>query len=299
MRGCINDRTFLSLAAAAAALFAADAYLTRQIHELASESNRLEWSVVSDLGSIRSQTLSANEAHHNGIEALAAQLEASQSQNATDTDQTKSETQEYARSMAQRVAEARRRLRAWADRELARIRAVAVTNDRDAKQLQTQVAQTREAAKAASADSSRARPDVSRLSANVESLAPQIAADREELSAMRAAAESIVLKFRITKYIQSTVIAGLTISLRKADPRTNRYSITIVSRDNQRLEANDRTLQEPVRLYTSSEHRDPIELVVNEIGRDEIAGFVQIPSSARVARDYSSGRSGTDAFPLP
>lgn len=27
MRGCINDRTFLSLAAAAAALFAADAYL--------------------------------------------------------------------------------------------------------------------------------------------------------------------------------------------------------------------------------------------------------------------------------
>lgn len=299
MRGCINDRTFLSLAAAAAALFAADAYLTRQIHELASESNRLEWSVVSDLGGIRSQTVTANEVHHNGIEALAAQLEASQSQTATDADQSKSETQEYARSMAQRVAEARRRLRAWADRELAHIRAVTVTNDRDAKQLQTQLAQTREAAKEARADSGRARPDVSKLSANVDLLAPQIAANRDELSAMKAAADGKLLKFRITKYIQPYVIAGLTITLQKADPKTNRYSIMIVTRKGQSIEANDRTLQEPVRLYTSSERRDPIELVVNEIHRDEIAGFVQIPSSARVARDYSSGRSATDAFPLP
>jgi hypothetical protein len=299
MRGPITDRTFLSLAAAAAALFAADAYLARQIHELAWEGNRLEWSVVSDLGNIRSQTVTANEVHHNGIEALAAQLEASQSQAATDTNQSKSETQEYARSMAQRVAEARRRLRAWADRELAHIRAVTVTNDRDAKQLQTQLAQTREAAKAACADSGRTQPDVRRLSASIDALAPRIATERDELFAMQAAAEGNILKFRITKERQATVATGLTISLRKADPKTNRYSIVIVTRKNERIEANDRTLQEPVRLYTSSERRDPIELVINEIGRDEIAGFVQIPSSARVARDHSSGRPRTDTLPLP
>lgn len=255
--------------------------------------------MVSSLANIRSQTVTANEVHHNGIQALAAQIEASRSQAATDTDQTKSETQEYARSMTQRVAEARRRLRAWADRELAHIRAVTVTNDRDAKQLQTQLAQTREAAKAACADGGRTQPGVRRLSASVDALAPRIATERDELSAMQAAAESNILKFRITKERQATLATGLTISLRKADAKTNRYSIVIVSLKNQRTEANDRALLEPVRLYTSSERRDPIELVVNEIGRDEIAGFVRVPSSARVARDYSSGRPGTDSFPLP
>ena len=299
MRRRITDRTFLSLAAAAAMLFAADAYLIRRIHKLGLETARLEWSVVTGLADIRSVVVTANEAHHDGIEALAAELEATQCQAATDADRTKAEAQEYARRMAQRVAGTRRRHLAWANRELTHIRAAALAADKDAEQLQTQLQETREVALAARADSNRAAPDLLKLSAGVDALAPRAAADRDEYSAMRTAAEREALKFHLTKSGQPMEIAGVTLALRKADPKTNRYSIAIVSRKNQRIEAKNRTLQEPVRLYTSSERQNPLELVVDEIGQDEVAGFVWIPPTARVARDYSSGGNGTDSFPLP
>ena len=299
MRRSITDRTFLSLAAATAMLFAADAYLIRRIHKLGLETTRLEWSVVTGLASIRSVVVTANEAHHDGIEALAAELEATQCQAATDADQTKAEAQEYARRMAQRVARARRRQLAWANGELTHIRAAALAAHQDAEQIESQLQETRKVTLAARSDSNRAAPDLLKLSAGVDALAPRAAADRDEYSAMRATAERNVLKFHLTKSSQPMEIAGVTLTLRKADPKTNRYSIAIVSRKNRRIEAKDRTLQEPVRLYTSSARQNPLELVVNEIGQDEVAGFVRIPPAARVARDYSSGRAGTDSFPLP
>lgn len=299
MRRCITDRTFLSLAAAAAVLFAADAYLTRRIHKLGRDTTRVEWSVVTGLASIRSGAVTANEAHHDGIENLAAELEATQSQAATEADQTKAEAREYARRMAQRVAATRRQQLAWANGELTGIRAAAVAADREARQLETQLKETHKAALAAGADSGEAEQDIRKLSASVAALAPRTAADRDELSAMAAAAKHNILRFHINKSSQPMAIACVTLKLRKADPKTNRYSIVIVSRKNHRIEANNRTLQEPVRLCTSSEQRKPVELVVEEIGRDEVAGFVQIPPAARVARDYSSGRIETDSFPLP
>jgi len=299
MRGCITDRTFLSLATAAAILFAGDAYLTGRIHKLALETARAEWSVVTGLASIRTAVVTANEAHRDGIQALATELEATQTRAATDADQTKAEAREYARRMAQRVAGTRRRQLAWANGELIHIRAAALAADRDAEQLETQIKETRTVARATRADTNRAGPDTRKLSASVDRLAPRAAAERHELFALRAAEERKVLKFHLKKSGQPTEIAGVTLALQKADSKLNRYSIVIVSRKNQRIEANDRTLQEPVRLYTSSERGNPIELVVDEIGLDEVAGFVRIPPAARVARDYSGGSAGTESFPLP
>ena len=46
--------------------------------------------------------------------------------------------------------------------------------------------------------------------------------------------------------------------------------------DDKRVEKRDKTINEPVQLYVS-ENRQPYEIVVNQIKKDEVVGYLATP----------------------
>jgi len=67
----------------------------------------------------------------------------------------------------------------------------------------------------------------------------------------------------------------VTVALKKSDPKHNRYTVDVLA-DDKRVEKKDKTINEPVQLYLAG-NRQPYEIVVNQIKKDEIVGYVSTP----------------------
>ena len=63
--------------------------------------------------------------------------------------------------------------------------------------------------------------------------------------------------------------------LKKTDPKKNKYTIELVA-DDKRVEKKDKNLNEPVQFYVAKA-RQPYEIVVNEVKKDQIVGYLTTP----------------------
>ena len=65
------------------------------------------------------------------------------------------------------------------------------------------------------------------------------------------------------------------MALSKADPKRNRFTLDVLA-DDKRVQKRDRTINEPVQFYLAG-NRQPVEIVVNEVKKDEVVGYVAMP----------------------
>ena len=92
-----------------------------------------------------------------------------------------------------------------------------------------------------------------------------IATNGSELAALRELGERNYFEFDIRKAKQASRVGPITIRLRKADQKRNRFNIDLWADDN-RIEKKNKTLLEPVQFYVTGS-RQPYELVVNQIDK--------------------------------
>jgi len=119
-----------------------------------------------------------------------------------------------------------------------------------------------------------------------------IATNAKELSALRELGERNYIEFKIARTKQPQKVGDLAIKLEKADPKHNRYTITVTA-DDKTVEKKDKTVNEPVQFLLTRASQ-PYELVVNDIKKDMIVGYVAAP---KVQQPRSSGASSASAKP--
>jgi len=102
-----------------------------------------------------------------------------------------------------------------------------------------------------------------------------IATNSKDLSALRELGERNYFEFDLKKPEMTKKIGDVTIVLKKSDPKRNRYTVDVMA-DDKRLEKKDKSINEPVQLYVS-DNRMPYEIVVNQIKKDEIVGYLATP----------------------
>jgi len=122
-----------------------------------------------------------------------------------------------------------------------------------------------------------------RATGDIDSHSSLIATNAGELKALRELGERNYPEFTINKNKQFTRVADVSIELKKADPKHNRFTIEITA-DDVTVEKKDRTVNEPIQFLTKKAHQ-PYELVVNSVKKDTIAGYL-------ATRKVNTGRGG-------
>ena len=117
-----------------------------------------------------------------------------------------------------------------------------------------------------------------------------IATNSTELTALRELGERNYFEFDIHKAKQPSRVGPVTIRLRKADRKRNKYNIDLWA-DDKRIEKKNKTLLEPVQFYVIGS-RQPYELVVNQIEKDRIVGYLATPKVEQPRRAAASGAGG-------
>jgi len=96
-----------------------------------------------------------------------------------------------------------------------------------------------------------------------------------ELAALKALGERNYVEFKLAKTKGPQKVGDISILLKKADPKTNRYTITVIA-DDKTVEKRDKTINEPVQFMLAKASQ-PYELVVNDVKKDLISGYVASP----------------------
>ena len=102
-----------------------------------------------------------------------------------------------------------------------------------------------------------------------------IATNAKELSALKALGERNYTDFKIGKSKAPQKVGDLQVLLKSADPKKNKYTIEVIA-DDKRVEKKDRSVNEPVQFLLSRASL-PYELVVNDVKKDLITGYVAAP----------------------
>jgi len=108
-----------------------------------------------------------------------------------------------------------------------------------------------------------------------------IATNSTQLNALKELGDRDYVEFDLKRTAGRQKVGDVQLTLAKADPKHNRFTIQVLA-DDKTVEKRDRTINEPVQLYLSGNHQ-PEEIVVNEVKKDEVVGYVSIPK-VKVAR---------------
>jgi chromosome segregation ATPase len=117
--------------------------------------------------------------------------------------------------------------------------------------------------------------NLKRVTGDVDNHASLIATNAKELDALKTLGERNYSEFTITRSKQPTRVADISVQLKKVDVKRNKFTITITV-DDKIVEKKDRTVNEPIQFYTSKA-RQPDEIVVNQVRKDTIVGYLATP----------------------
>ena len=147
------------------------------------------------------------------------------------------------------------------------------TVDADVSQVRTDVEATRKALEGARREIVDVRT----------ALTQQIARNKDELTQLRLKGERNFYEFDIQKKKGFALVGDIRIGVTKTNRRRQRYNVRIVVDDNT-LEKKRRTINEPVQFLVGPT-KLRYELVVNEVRRNRIIGYLSVPKDKGLAAE--------------
>ena len=121
----------------------------------------------------------------------------------------------------------------------------------------------------------KALADLKRVNGDMGVMSGLIATNGKDLAALRELGERNYFEFDINKKQADQRIGNVTLRLKNADPKRNRFTMEVLA-DDKRVEKKDRTINEPVQVYVSG-NRQPYEIVVNQVKKDGVVGYLSTP----------------------
>ncbi len=104
-----------------------------------------------------------------------------------------------------------------------------------------------------------------------------IARNHDEIDQLRRVGERDYFEFTLTGKGNRSKVGDLMVELRATNVKKNQFTVALYV-DDLRLEKKNRAIDEPIYFYTRGT-RVPLELVVNQIGKDKVVGYMSIPKA--------------------
>ena len=117
-----------------------------------------------------------------------------------------------------------------------------------------------------------------------------IARNHEELDALKRLNERNIYDFKLTKSKQPQHVGPVQILLRATDPKHYKFTMTVIA-DDKSIEKKDRNVDEPMQFYIRGV-RAPYEMVVFEVTKDGINGYLSAPKETAAPAPSGSASSG-------
>ncbi len=246
-------------------------------------------STKTDLTDLRSSAASSTKAAGRSLSAIREELQAARNQANSAAGEVKAgatkRAEELSSELARRIVNEQtrnERLQAQLKRELSQVEEAAHKANSKLGEVSTEVVAVRTEVADNRNRLERTVADLRRVKGDMGVQSGQIATNQKELQALKALGEKSYFEFDL-KNKESSSIAGVNVILKKTDPKKFRFTLDVYAND-KKVEKKDRIVNEPVQFMVtkvrqpySLEVNELYEIVVNEVSKDRIKGYLATP----------------------
>ncbi len=266
------------LIGAVIAMLVAVVYLFVQVNNVQTDLANLRGSVQKDIAVMRENSTASSVSARHTVDAMKEDVEAAKRQAAMAVGQAKTEAMRKVELLEAKVAEEQKKQNAEVASEISEVKAA--TSDANAKigEVKSDVSGVKTDLGATKAELDKTISELKRVRGDMGEMSGLIATNGKELNALIAKGDRTYVKFdhfKKTKAPQK--LDDIAIQLKKTDPGRGRYSLDVIADDKKPVEKRDKGINEPVQFYVASKSSQAYELVVNQVGKDEISGYLSVP----------------------
>ncbi len=269
-----NLKTAILFGAVFALLFAT-IYLFVELDKTQTDLSKFKDSTLSELASLRDSSASATTNSRKDLAKMSEELEAARKQANIAVGQAKTEAIEKAKQLGAAFEEEQRRQNAKVTSELSEVKeanAEASTKigavSTDVTAVKTDVAATKE-------ELDKTINELKRVNGDMGVMSGLVATNGKELNALKQLGDRNYFEFNLAKTKGPQKVGDIAILLKSTDPKKNKYTITVVA-DDKTVEKKDKNIDEPLQFYVARA-RQPYEIVVNEVKKNQIVGYLATP----------------------
>lgn len=267
----------------AAALVGGNIYFASRTNDLQGELHGLKTTMSTELTAVQEKARATDAQREQTLAEMQRQLEATEQKSQKVAQQASASARKYSDQLARKVSEQQQQqlqkssaeLQQQLSAQIGEVKQSATEIDNkvggiatDVTTVKTDVASTRSELEKTIGELRSVRGDLGLQSG-------LIATNSKELDALRSLGERNYVEFQLPKTKAPQKVGDVAMQLKKWDTKRNRFTIELVA-DDKKVEKKDRTVNEPVQFYTSNA-RIPYEIVVNEVRRDMIIGYLAMP----------------------
>jgi len=115
-----------------------------------------------------------------------------------------------------------------------------------------------------------------------------IARNHDDLEELKRRGDRNYYEFTVPRGKTPQRVGPVQISLSKTDQKKSKYTMTVLA-DDKAIEKKDKTAGEPVQFYVKGTARySPYEIVVFDVGKNQVSGYLSTPKSAGAATAASN-----------
>jgi chromosome segregation ATPase len=152
----------------------------------------------------------------------------------------------------------------------------AVQNDVTA--VKTDVGGVKSDVASTQADLAQTKTTLTRVMGDAGVMSGLIATNHDELLELKRKGERNYYEFTLQKGAPAQNVGTIKVQLKKVDVKRSKFTLN-VSSDDKNVEKKDKGLDEPVQFY-SGKTPALFEIVVNNIGKNQVQGYLSTPKSA-------------------
>lgn len=269
-----NLKTAILFGAVIALLFAT-IYLFIELDRTQSDFVKFRDSTLSEIARLRESSSVTTANSQKSLKVMREELEAAQRQASIAVGQAKTEAVEKARQLSAAVAEEQHRQNAKMTGEISEVKQATTEASSRIGEVSTDVTGVKSDVAATKEELARTVADLKRVNGDMGVMSGLVATNGKELNALKQLGDRNYFEFNLGKTKGPQKVGDIAVQLKSTDPKKNKFTIDLIA-DDKKVEKKDKNVNEPVQFYVAKA-RQPYELVVNEVKKNQIVGYLATP----------------------
>lgn len=268
------------VAGAIIALVAANIYLYVQVDHVRTDVHdqmtKMHDSIMAEVASLRDSSSVTTASTQKHLDTLKEELETARNQARTLSSQAKAEAEARAEQLAKEIQAEQARTTQQVRTEISGVKQSADTANAKVADVSTDVGNVKTDLTSTKSELEKTIADLKSVRGDLGVQSGLVATNGSELAALKRLGERNYFEFKLGKSKQFQRVGDITLKLQNADPKKNQYSVDVMA-DDKLTEKKNKNLNEPVQFYTAKGGHIPYELVVNQVQKNLIVGYLSTP----------------------
>jgi hypothetical protein len=259
-------------------LAAATGYLYYQLTQLQADVVQTRNSLMDELSKFRETSAVTTQTSRKSVDVLKTEVAAARAQASQLAGQAKLDAEKHADELnatLQKEQQQQAQRVAAVSTEVGQVKEQATTANTRITEVSGDVTNVKGDVAATRTEQEKTIANLKATQGDLGVQSGLIATNGKELAALKALGERNFVEFKLAKTKAPQKVGDVSVLLKKTDPKKNRYTIDVIA-DDKTVEKKDKTINEPVQFLLSRASQ-PYELVVNEVRKDMIVGYVAAP----------------------